>query len=318
MVEHRVSRSVIGVLYVRQVAAIRRRALNALLVGSIAGLSSFAGSAWATTHLPYGPGPKAHYTVQPQPAAGHCHYRHTKNHQPLPDPKCTPGALNPKVTQATIGSTICHSGYTSSIRPPESITRPEKVANAKSYSYGASLTDAEYDHLVPLEVGGDPNDRRNLWVEPPSPGHKSGSGVNNPKDTVENEARALVCAHKVGLTAMQNAIAANWTTAIATVTHSPGGGPHGPLACSARVNSSHPAQYSTVVVSVSTSGDASVTTTAHYKTKDTVKMTMANTSGAASVSYDISRATKGFTVVVSVAVALGGSHASCATSFTPE
>jgi hypothetical protein len=291
--------------------------LGVLSIGLTAIAALVAGTAGTPKHLPYGPGPKAHYAVQAQPPAGRCHYRHTASHQPLPDPKCTPGALNPKVTEATIGSTICKTGYTSKIRPPDSITEPEKRANAKSYSYKASLSDAEYDHLVPLELGGDPNDRRNLWVEPPSPGHKSGSGVNNPKDAVENEARSLVCAHDVGLTAMQNAIAANWTTAIASVSHSPPGGSHGPLSCSARVSDTHPAQYSTVVISVSTSGNASVVATAHYKTKDTVKTATANASGTAAISYEISRATKGYTVVVSIAVALKSAHASCSTSFTP-
>ena len=39
--------------------------------------------------------------VQPQPPAGSCHVR---GHYPFdtPDPHCTPGALNPAVTQATI------------------------------------------------------------------------------------------------------------------------------------------------------------------------------------------------------------------------
>jgi hypothetical protein len=236
----------------------------------------------------------------------------------LPDRACTPGALNPKVTEATIATTICRSGYTSKIRPPESVTEPEKIANARSYAYKGSLSVAEYDHLVPLELGGDPNDRRNLWVEPPSPGHKASSGVYNPKDKVEGEAKSLVCAHQVGLIAMQNAIAANWTTAIAVVTHTPvGGKPGGPLSCTARVSDAHPAQYSTVVVFVSTRGGAAVTTTAHYKTKDTVKSTTANGAGAGSVSYEISRATKGYRVEVSVVVALKGAHSSCSTSFTP-
>jgi hypothetical protein len=36
----------------------------------------------------------------------------------LPDPACTPGALNPDVTPATIGATICMSGWTATVRPP--------------------------------------------------------------------------------------------------------------------------------------------------------------------------------------------------------
>ena len=296
-----------------------RRALRILTVALAGVLVGSVGNALAASHLPYGPGPQAHYTVQPQPAAGHCHYRFTASHQPLPDAHCTPGALNPKVRQSTIGSTICRSGYTSAIRPPESVTEPEKRANARSYAYTGSLGVAEYDHLVPLEVGGDPNDRRNLWVEPPSPGHVSSLGVNNPKDAVENQARALVCDHQVSLAAMQNAIAANWTTAIAVVTHSQGGGTHGggALSCSARVSDASPPQYSTVVVYVSTKASAAVTTTAHYKTKDTVKATRANSSGAASVTYSISRATKGYPVDVTVLVSSGASKARCRTEFTP-
>jgi hypothetical protein len=99
------------------------------------------------------------------------------------------------------------------------VTGKEKRLNAKSYSYTASLSDAEYDHLVSLELGGDPNDPRNLWVEPPSPGHKVGSGVYNPKDKVENLSRNLICSGKVPLKTMQLAIAANWTTALAVVGH---------------------------------------------------------------------------------------------------
>src|SRR5438270_13269006 len=46
-----------------------------------------------------------------------------------PDPGCTPGALNPAVTQATIHQTICVSGYTKTIRPsvPEA-TRLKRLA----------------------------------------------------------------------------------------------------------------------------------------------------------------------------------------------
>lgn len=159
-----------------------------------------------------GPGPLSAYTVQPQPAAGSCHYR-SEGGQPLPDASCTPGATNPRVTQADIGSTICRSGYTSGIRPPAQITDREKTANARSYAYTQSLHDAEYDHLISLELGGDPNDPRNLWVEPPSPGHRAGAGPNNPKDQVENVLHSAVCSGKVGLAAAQQAIATDWTTA---------------------------------------------------------------------------------------------------------
>ncbi|WP_405717632.1 hypothetical protein [Streptomyces sp. NBC_01537] len=104
--------------------------------------------------MPVGAGPQSHYTVQAQPAPGayHCRCEHK---EPLPDPVCTPGALNPKVTLATIGSTICRTGgYTSGIRPSSYVTGKEKAANAKSYGYTGNMRDGEYDHLISLRRAG--------------------------------------------------------------------------------------------------------------------------------------------------------------------
>jgi hypothetical protein len=119
-----------------------------------------------------------------------------------PDPACTPGALNPAVTQATIDRTICVSGWTSSVRPAESITEQEKAASMASYGDTGSPSQYEYDHLVPLELGGATNDPRNLWPEP--------GGSPNPKDTVEDELRQRVCAGQVSLATAQHEIASNW------------------------------------------------------------------------------------------------------------
>ncbi len=157
-----------------------------------------------------GPGAMARYTVQPQPAPGSCHYTYVGS-DPLPDPHCTPGALNPQVTQATIGTTICASGFTSSIRPPESITEPEKVDSAAAYGYTGPLHVAEYDHLVSLELGGDPNDAANLWVEPPD--DPNATSVANTKDRLEARLKSLVCSGRLTLAAAQEAIAGNWAAA---------------------------------------------------------------------------------------------------------
>ncbi|HME46607.1 hypothetical protein [Mycobacterium sp.] len=162
----------------------------------------------AVAEVPVGPGP-TNYTVQPQPTPGACHYRTAADGQTLPDPTCTPGAVSPKVTPDTLDRTICRAGYTKSIRPPKTITEAEKQANAVAYGYTGSLTAAEYDHLVPLALGGDPNDPRNLWVEP--------GASPNPKDAVESELHDLVCAGRVPLATAQEAIAADWTTALSAV-----------------------------------------------------------------------------------------------------
>ncbi|MBO0825494.1 MAG: hypothetical protein J2P27_16825 [Actinobacteria bacterium] len=122
----------------------------------------------------------------------------------LPDPHCTPGGIDPAVTQANIHSTICVSGYTSTVRPPESQTEAFKFDHAYP-AYGiAAGTKTELDHLVSLELGGD-NDAANLWPEvPPTP---------NPKDSVENALHRAVCDGRVSLASAQRAIAQDWQTA---------------------------------------------------------------------------------------------------------
>ena len=120
-----------------------------------------------------------------------------------PDPTCTPGALNPAVTQATIDRTICVEGWTATVRPPESITEPEKAASITAIGDPGSLGDYEYDHFVPLDLGGATNDPRNLWPEP--------GATPNPKDAVENELRQQVCDAQITLAQAQREIVNNWT-----------------------------------------------------------------------------------------------------------
>lgn len=132
---------------------------------------------------------------------GHCTYRDGGQ---LPDPRCTPGSTDPAVTQANIHSTICRSGYTKTVRPPESQT--ERLKYDVAYpAYGTPQSErTELDHEVPLELGGS-NDATNLWPEyPPSP---------NPKDAVEDTLNHAVADGMVTLAAAQDAIAANWMTA---------------------------------------------------------------------------------------------------------
>lgn len=139
--------------------------------------------------------------VQRQPAPGTCHARGSGSFS-LPDPRCTPGAISPAVTQANISSTICRAGYTETVRPPESVTEPEKRASLAAYGDRKPLHYYEYDHLVPLELGGASNDRRNLWPEPgTSP---------NVKDSLENRLNDLVCNGTIRLATAQHEIAGNW------------------------------------------------------------------------------------------------------------
>ena len=106
------------------------------------------------------------------------------------------------VTQATIAQTICVSGFTSTIRPSESVTYKEKLGSIAAYGDGGSTGDYEYDHLVSLELGGAVNDPRNLWPEP--------GASPNPKDTIENALHRMVCDGQIQLADAQRIIATNW------------------------------------------------------------------------------------------------------------
>jgi hypothetical protein len=135
----------------------------------------------------------------------HCH---ASDRARLPDARCTPGVRYSKVTQANIGRTICKSGWTSTVRPPESYTEKLKRQQIVEYGYrDKRLHDYEEDHLIPLELGGSPRAAKNLWPE------FDGGHIPNPKDKVENALKHAVCDGQVSLRAAQRAIATNWLTA---------------------------------------------------------------------------------------------------------
>src|SRR5262245_34240655 len=82
----------------------------------------------------------------------------------LPDLACTPGAIDSRVTEANIRSTICRRGYTTTVRPPLTVTDLIKRERMAAYGLtGQAQKSFELDHLVPLELGGAPEDRANLW-----------------------------------------------------------------------------------------------------------------------------------------------------------
>ena len=97
----------------------------------------------------------------------------------------TPGVLNPNVTQANIRSTVCKHGWTATIRPSVSYTNALKRKQMRQYGETGSMSDYQEDHLISLEMGGDPTDPRNLWPEP----YPRASQM----DQIENELNSEVC-----------------------------------------------------------------------------------------------------------------------------
>jgi len=137
--------------------------------------------------------------------------------QPLPDPACTPGAIDPDITQSDLDQTVCRpGGFTSTVRPPEAISEPAKYQAMRAYGFydGRSARPYEFDHLVPLELGGS-SSTYNLWPEQDV--GATSLYVHNTKDQVEDDLHAAVCAGRVPLSAAQDAIASDWVSAEAVL-----------------------------------------------------------------------------------------------------
>ena len=125
----------------------------------------------------------------------------------LPDSKCTPGVINSSITQANIGENICNSNWsTKSERPPSSYTTQLKIKQIKEYGFADTATASyEEDHLVSLELGGNPTDPKNLWPEP-----YAGDYGAKKKDSVENYLHKQVCNGSMTLQEAQKEISTNW------------------------------------------------------------------------------------------------------------
>jgi hypothetical protein len=129
----------------------------------------------------------------------------------LPDPRITPGATNPEVTQENIERTICVPGWTKAVRPPVGYTLNLKAEQILQYGYSDRRNSSyEEDHLIPLDLGGHPTDPRNLWPEPLDP--PDGWGTER-KDELEYRLNRLVCSGRLPLADAQVLIARNWIDA---------------------------------------------------------------------------------------------------------
>ncbi len=126
---------------------------------------------------------------------------HCKSKNGLPDSTCTPGKA-----WTTDTDTICHGGSTSLIRPPVDYTDKLKVAQITEYDYGdVDPSDYEEDHLISLELGGNPDDPANLWPEA-----HAGKNGSKQKDKVENWLHKQICSGAMTPKDAQEGISTNW------------------------------------------------------------------------------------------------------------
>ena len=108
----------------------------------------------------------------------------------VPDSALTPGASNPDVTQSNISETICKANWTKTIRPSSSYTNKLKKEQIEEYGYtDKTMSHYEEDHLISLQLGGHPTDRKNLWPQPYNT--RCGARI---KDVLETRLKRNVCA----------------------------------------------------------------------------------------------------------------------------
>ena len=138
----------------------------------------------------------------------------------LPDRALTPGAVDPGITQANIQSTVCVKGYTKTVRPPAHYTNKLKKRQLREYGYAdRNPKHYEEDHLIPLSIGGNPHDPRNLWPEP-----RNSEWNAARKDDLEFVLYHMVCDGRISLKDAQTEIASNWIEAYKRYVHENGRG----------------------------------------------------------------------------------------------
>ena len=135
---------------------------------------------------------------------------------PLPDPSCTPGAINPTVTLQVLQGGQFRTGC-------ERDSASSRAKKATTYqAYGMEKPDhnsgrtqvCELDHLVSLELGGaDTVD--NIWPQCGPDGVTLANRYFKIKDSVENYLAARVRNGDMDLEEAQKGIATDWTQYIA-------------------------------------------------------------------------------------------------------
>jgi hypothetical protein len=114
--------------------------------------------------------------------------------------------LNPDVSQATIGQTICVIGWTKTVRPPAAYTNRLKRKLFDEFGLPLELiADFQLDHKIPLSLGGAPSDPRNFQLMDIDDAER--------KDDVERCLSRAVCAGAVPLDEARKLIWQDWKKA---------------------------------------------------------------------------------------------------------
>ena len=130
----------------------------------------------------------------------------------LPDPNLTPGATDSEVTQANIKESICketHFTWTEGHMPPRSFLDNLEKEQLKQYGYqDVSPQHYQMDHLIPLALGGNPTDIKNIW-----PQVLVTKWSARRKDYLEEYLHSKVCKGAITLKDAQDQIRTDWIEA---------------------------------------------------------------------------------------------------------
>ena len=156
-------------------------------------------------------------TIQPQVATPPSDHAVKNGYAVVPRHDITPGAIDARVTQQNIHDTICTDDWVRKNMPPPSYMTPTKTKQIAAYGYSTyAVENFDLDHLVPLELGGDPTALANLWPLPwESKEAKlvpAGWGAET-KHALETHLRREVCSGRMSLEDARRAVAGDWINA---------------------------------------------------------------------------------------------------------
>ncbi len=136
----------------------------------------------------------------------------TKSGFPVPDPKCTPGAVNPSVTIDVLKNPSFRTGCIRDCATSEddkNATYAQYGIPHPTHNEGASQV-CELDHLVSLELGG-ADTLDNIWPQCGPNQVPLAKRYFKQKDAVENYLAEQVRTGTIDLAKAQTAIATDWT-----------------------------------------------------------------------------------------------------------
>lgn len=115
--------------------------------------------------------------------------------------------LDERVTQESVGETICRPGYADTVAPPfdELMAHKDRMLAARGIDAGSSAAFA-LDRRVPIVLGGSPNAPSNLDLLPWA-GHQG----ERRKARAAVMLKRCVCEGKLSLAEAQAAIVGNWS-----------------------------------------------------------------------------------------------------------